>query len=78
MQGKRWEEETAARQARYTKGLRGVVDRFSGHYRRIRESNHTRTYLARLRDRRELDDLIFKHIEERQQLKIKVHLRAEQ
>lgn len=39
MQGKRWEEETAARQARYTKGLRGVVDRLSGHHRRIRESN---------------------------------------
>lgn len=78
MQNIRWQQEASARQARYTRGLRGVVDRLSGRHRRIAESNHTRTYLARLRDRKEADNLIFKHVEERQALQAKVLARTEQ
>ena len=74
----RWQEETSARQARYTRGLRGVVDRLSGQHKRIRASNEMQTYLARLRDRKEQDGLIFRHVEERKTLYLKARLRLEQ
>lgn len=77
-QAQRRAQETADRQARYNHGLRGVVDRLSGQYRRIRESNEMQTYLARLRDRKEADELIFKHTEERRALQAQTQIWAEQ
>lgn len=77
-QNVRWQEETSARQARYTRGLRGMVDRLSGQHKRISASNEMQTYLARLRDRKEHDGLIFKHVEERQFLQAKLRTRVEQ
>lgn len=67
-QSARWESETADRQQRFNKGLRGLIDRVSGHHRRIKARNENETYRAFLRNRAEKDALIFGHLEERRGL----------
>ncbi|MCJ2187877.1 relaxase/mobilization nuclease domain-containing protein [Novosphingobium beihaiensis] len=64
----RWEREAAARQARFNRGWRGLIDHFSGRLKRIREQNMAESYQAVLRDRAEKDALIFRHMEERREL----------
>lgn len=60
--------ETKARQARFNKGLRGLLDHFTGKRRRIRKQNEQDAAEALRRDRREKDALIFAHLEQRQAL----------
>lgn len=69
--------ETLARQARYRKGLSGLLDRVSGKHKKIRVQNEKETLQHRQRDRREKDHLIFQHLEHRQSL-TKRHERLEQ
>lgn len=64
----RWEREVRARQDRYNKGLRGLVDRFTGQHRKVREQNEEETKLAYARDRLEKDRLIFAQLEQRRAL----------
>lgn len=65
----RWDAENAERQSRYNRGWRGLVDHFSGRLKRIREQNMAEAYRALLRDRAEKDALIFRHLEERRELR---------
>ncbi|MEW8332584.1 MAG: hypothetical protein AB2692_16745 [Candidatus Thiodiazotropha sp.] len=68
MQSERWETETNTRAKRLAKGLKGVWHVLTGKQAKVRRQNELETLLAMQRDRIEKDDLIFKHIEQRQQL----------
>lgn len=61
--------ETQIRQDRYRKGLRGLLDRVSGKHRQIKQQNEIEALQAYKRDQQEKDQLIFKHLEQRQILR---------
>lgn len=63
--------EMKVRQDRYNKGLRGLLDRFTGKHKRIKAQNEAETAAALQRDRRERDQMIFAHVAERRVLKNK-------
>lgn len=73
MQNERWEAETSARTKRLVGGLKGVWHFLTGKHAKVRRHNELETLLAMQRDRAEKDELIFKHIEERRQLKLRIH-----
>lgn len=70
-QRKRWEQETNARAKRLSKGLLGVWHRLTGKYEKARRQNELEALMAFQRDRREKDELIFKHLEQRNQLSLR-------
>lgn len=74
MQEKRWATEVKQRQARYNKGLRGLIDRVLGRHKRIKVQNEQETLLASQRDQRERDALIFRQMAESQQLQRRAEL----
>jgi hypothetical protein len=61
-------EETKLRAARLSLGFRGIWDRLSGKYARIRRQNEWEAWQAHVRDRDEKDALILRQLEERQEL----------
>ncbi|RLJ22206.1 relaxase [bacterium endosymbiont of Escarpia laminata] len=65
-------EETRLRQKRFHKGLLGILDRLTGHHRRIRKRNEQETQQARIRDREEKDVLIFNQLDQRRGLQARV------
>ncbi|MEO1197951.1 MAG: relaxase/mobilization nuclease domain-containing protein [Pseudomonadota bacterium] len=65
---RRWQAETQARQARFNGGLRGLLDRVTGRRKQIQERNEHEAYAAFLRDRREKDALVFRHLDQRRAL----------
>lgn len=71
-QAKRTQQETQKRQQRFRKGLRGFLDRITGHHRRTLERNQIETERAKQRDRQEKDQLIFKQQDKRQSLKKRI------
>ncbi|MEW8586849.1 MAG: hypothetical protein AB2531_13890, partial [Candidatus Thiodiazotropha sp.] len=71
MQKERWEAETNARAKRLTRGLKGVWHVLTGKYAKVRRQNELEALLALQRDRAEKDELIFQHIEQRQQLDLR-------
>ena len=70
-------KETQERQGRINTGLRGFLDRLSGQRSRLEQQNQHEAWQARLRDRKETDQLIFKHLAQRQKLRTKVQARRE-
>ncbi|WP_369157017.1 relaxase/mobilization nuclease domain-containing protein [Candidatus Thiodiazotropha sp. LNASS1] len=68
MQSERWEAETNVRAKRLVGGLKGVWHVLTGKHAKVRRQNELETLLAMQRDRAEKDNLIFKHIEQHQQL----------
>ena len=64
-QEERWQSEAKERQARFRKGLRGVLDRVTGQHRRIKKRNVRETEAAHLRERQERDRQIFRYLEQR-------------
>lgn len=70
-QRKRWEKETNARAKRLSKGLLGVWHRLTGKYDKAKRQNELEALVAFQRDRREKDELIFKHLEQRNQLSLR-------
>ena len=71
-QDKRGQAESAARQTRFNKGLRGWLDRLTGRHRRIKERNMLETWQARKRDRKERDALIFRQLDQRRGLQTRI------
>ena len=65
-------QETRLRQERYRKGLRGWLDRLTGHRRRVKQRNEEEAKAALQRDREEQDALIFRHLEERRPLQRRI------
>ena len=68
----RQEIETRTRQARYNKGLRGLLDRFTGRRRKIKEQNECDAFQAQQRDRQERDQLIFYQLAKRRTLQARI------
>ena len=64
----RWTAETAARQARLSKGLRGLLDRVTGRHAEIKRQNELDAWQAVQRDQRERDRLIFQQLDARRAL----------
>lgn len=73
----RQDREVQIRQARYNRGLRGLVDRFTGKHAKVRAQNEAETLQAQARDASERDKLIFQHIEQRKALRAQTHVRQE-
>lgn len=69
----RWERETAERQARFTKGLRGLLDRVTGKFAKLRDQNLAEAHAAMRRDRSDRDGLIFSQMEERRAFSARQH-----
>lgn len=67
-QEKRQQAETQARQARYNKGLKAVLDFVTGKRRKIKQQNQQEMEAAQHRDEAEKDTLVFTHIEQRRSL----------
>lgn len=67
-QDKRAQEEQTQRQALYRKGIKGLIDRFTGRHARLKAINEHALMMSLKRDQNERDDLIFRHIEARERL----------
>ncbi|MEM8773000.1 MAG: relaxase [Pseudomonadota bacterium] len=65
----RQETERAERQARFHKGLRGLMDRITGARAKMQRRNELETLQAYQRDRAQKDDLIFVQMNERRALR---------
>ena len=70
-QKERWEAEANERAKRLTNGFKGIWHRLTGKYAKAQRQNEMEALLAIQRDRKEKDELIFKHIEQRQQLSLR-------
>ncbi len=64
--------EVKERQARYSRGLRALLDRVTGKRQRIRQQNECESLEAYQRDREERDALIFEHNEHRRALQARI------
>ncbi|SFG22020.1 hypothetical protein SAMN05518801_1114 [Novosphingobium sp. CF614] len=64
----RQERETAERQQRFNRGLRGLIDRITGRHGRTREQNLRETEEALRRDRAERDATVARQLQERRTL----------
>lgn len=64
----RWSEEAKTRQDRYSSGIRGFFDRWTGKSRKIKAQNEQETLSAYKRDQKERDELAFRQIEQRKTL----------
>lgn len=67
-QAKRWAEEVQKRQSQYNKGIRGLIDHFTGHHQRLKQQNEMEMLSAYHRDQKERDQLVFSQMQERQNL----------
>ncbi len=65
-------EETKTRQARYSKGLRGLWQRLNGQHGKIKRQNEQEAYQSIQRDRQEKDNLVFNQLEQRQVLEARM------
>jgi hypothetical protein len=61
--------EAKDRQSRFRSGLAGLWDRLRGEHGKIKDRNALEAYESLLRDRREKDALIAKHLDQRGTLK---------
>lgn len=67
----RWKSETITRSRRLSGGLMGIWHRLIGRYAKIKQQNEMETLTALQRDRKEKDELIFTHIQQRQHLNLR-------
>ena len=58
----------AKRLSLYRKGLKGILDRFTGRHARLKSMNEHNLMMCLKRDQTERDNLIFRHIEARGRL----------
>ncbi|MBT3011751.1 MAG: relaxase [Candidatus Thiodiazotropha sp. (ex Lucina pensylvanica)] len=70
-QNKRWEAETKARAQRLSHGLLGIWHRLTGKHEKIQRQNEMDTLVSYQRDRKEKDELIFHHVQQRQNLSMR-------
>jgi hypothetical protein len=68
---KRWDAETKGRSQRLSKGLMGIWHRLTGKYEKTKRQNELDALVALQLDRQEKDELIFQHIQQRQQLSLR-------
>jgi hypothetical protein len=63
-------EEARRRQAQFRQGLSGAWDYLRGEHKRIQQQNEREAYTAMTRDRAQKDELVFRHLQERQHFKL--------
>lgn len=68
----RWATESRARQARFSKGLKGVWDWLRGKHSAVRKRNEADIVFKRERDAKERQDLIQRQLAERQALQAEI------
>lgn len=68
-QAERRLSEAKKRQARFRRGLSGLWDRLRGEHKRIQRENEHDAWQAHQQDQRQKDEVVFRHLEERQRLK---------
>lgn len=71
-QDKRQQQENGKRQARYNKGLKGLIDWATGRKASIKKQNELEAWQALKRDQREFDQLIGSHLDRRQILQLEI------
>ena len=71
-QKQRWVLELNERQRRYSRGLRGLLERFTGKHKEIKKLNERESLAAMIRDREERDALVFSQLDERQRLQARI------
>lgn len=76
-QERRWNEETKDRAARLSRGLRGVWDRLTGKYGKLRKQNEREAMEALRRDRKQKDELIQAQLFERRKLQEQIRIARE-
>ena len=64
-------KETQVRQERFNKGLRGLFDRITGAYGKVKRQNELEAFDATKRDQKQRDSLIFRQMGEKRQLAIR-------
>tara|TARA_R110001583_G_scaffold195438_1_gene373546 strand:+ start:2406 stop:3704 length:1299 start_codon:yes stop_codon:yes gene_type:complete len=72
-QDERWQQEVAQRQARLSKGLKGLWQRLTGRHQTLQQQNDLSTLHAFKRDQQQRDDLIYAQLQERQTLQNKLN-----
>ncbi|WP_300029337.1 relaxase [uncultured Roseobacter sp.] len=68
-QEQRRKADAKERHARFRRGLNGLWDRLRGAHNRIRQENEREAWQAHLRDQSQMDDLVFRHLEDRRRVK---------
>ena len=71
-QDERWQQEMAQRQARLSRGLKGLWQRLTGRHQALQQQNDLSTLQALKRDQQQRDDLIYAQLQERQALQSKL------
>lgn len=71
-QNERWHEEEIHRMKRVPKGLKSILSRMTGRYRKIRNQNEQEAMSCRLRDQNEKQKLVEKQLNERHKLQEKI------
>ncbi len=71
-QNERWQKEETHRMKRVPKGLKSILSRITGRYKKIRNQNEQEAMACRLRDRAEKQKLVEKQLHERQKLQDKI------
>jgi len=74
----RQQNEAIARQARFREGVKGLWDRVNGQHKAVQRKNEMEALQSLRRDRTVKDELIFRHIGQRQQQKIQADIEHEQ
>ncbi|MGC1507128.1 relaxase/mobilization nuclease domain-containing protein [Ketobacter sp.] len=78
-QNKRWQDEELNRASRVRHGFKGLWDKLSGRYWKVRKQNEQEAYACYLRDQKQKDELIQKQLAQRQQLQnLMLQLREKQ
>ncbi len=67
-QQQRWDEETRRRSERMSRGFRGIWDRLTGKYARVRRQNEIEAYQGYRRDEAEKERLVAQQLAERRPL----------
>lgn len=67
-QKERWQQETRDRANKHTRGMRGLWDRVSGNYAKIKRENETEAWNALKRDQDQRDDLVKAQMQDRRAL----------
>lgn len=67
-QEKRWQEEEQGRYARINHGVKGLWDKLSGHYWKIRKHNEREAWQSYQREQKVRDALTVHHLEQRDAL----------
>lgn len=70
-QDKRWNEEQAVRASRIRKGFKGLWDKLTFKYWKLRKENEKEAWQCHVRDREERQELIETQIDQRQKLQSK-------